>query len=183
MKEIFKLKKKISDLKYKYSKLEEEKREIYESLRERENELEVERASKKKAIIAEKRKAKVHGDKIVQMKREIEMKKNEIESLRKDQYDQNERDDSRYYSPKVYRKVRANDQDNTISDKKTNYTLKGSQAYTTNKNKFDPNQTLSKVDSNAFTTNKNSKRLKSSSPTRNKILGSSTKIQSKYQIT
>lgn len=115
----------------------------------------------------------------MQMKREIELKKNEIESLRKDQIDQNEREDLRYYSPKVYRKIRANDQDGTISDKKTNYTLKGTQAYITNKNKFDPNQTLSKVDTNLLASKKNSKRLKSSSPTRNNILGSSKKILSK----
>ena len=113
------------------------------------------------------------------MRREIALKTNEIETLKRDQNDQIEQEDSRYYSPKIYRKMKSNDKDPTISDSKTNYSLKGVKGYTTNRNEFDGNQTLNKVDTSLSNIKRNTKRLKSSSPTRNNILGSNKQILGK----
>jgi hypothetical protein len=111
------------------------------------------------------------GDQLNQMKREVDMKSSELESLRQDQLNQSIYSDSRYYSPRGLGRGIKRDYDVMSNDPRTNYTsgkvgldsLNESNMNMTN----NPNETYS---------GKKARRMKSSSPSRN-IMMSTQRIR------
>lgn len=98
-KDTLRLKKKIADLKQKLTKVESIKKELKETLRERENQLETLKIEQKRAIIAEKKKARMKGEKLSKLKKDLDQKSVEVESLKRENLDQSMRNDSSFFSP------------------------------------------------------------------------------------
>jgi chromosome segregation ATPase len=171
-KDLLRYKKRISDLKIKISKLEGIKRDLKEALKERENELDIERIEKKRALIAERKKAKLKGDQLNKMKREVDMKSIEIESLKRDNFDMSERDDSRYYSPRGMGKKMRSDDEILTTEKKTMYSTR---AFRLDSPSYSGLNTTNLNDSSSNI--HSTKRLKSSSPNRSKLMASTQKIR------
>ena len=99
-KDALKLKKKITDLKSRISKLENDRRDLRDILKEKEMEIEIQKISKKKAIIAERRIAKESEDKFAAMKGDIENKTKEIKRINKNKDRNSQQEGERYLSPK-----------------------------------------------------------------------------------
>ena len=172
-KEVLRLKKKISDLKLMVSKLEGIKRDLRQTVKEKEDELEAERIAKKRALISERKKAKLKGDQLSQMKKEIDQKSIVIESLKRENLDQSKMDESRYYSPRALRGRYKQDEDLLNTDKKTAYSSRAFRLESPTHSNVNMTQTVNDSSSNLFS----SKRLKSSSPNRSRVLMSTQKIR------
>lgn len=169
-----KSKKKYSDLKLRINKQDTEIRELKEIIKEKENEIETERIAKKRLVLAEKKRVKEKGDKIVKMKKEIDLKNTEIQSLKNT--NKNIRDNKRLYSPKPSNSTLKVHKRNT-SDKKSTYGYM-SMNLESPKNNFNSTQKFEESDSIWQSSKLTTKRLKSSSPNRSKIFRSSKKISS-----
>mmetsp|Transcript_16357 Transcript_16357/g.14272 ORF Transcript_16357/g.14272 Transcript_16357/m.14272 type:complete len:240 (-) Transcript_16357:1130-1849(-) len=170
VKDSLSLKKRITDLKLKVSKLESIKRDLKDSLKTKENELEAERARSMKAVYEERKKLKMKGEKLHKIKKEMDSQNIELESIRRDN-DTSMMSESRYQSP------------NGLGRKKRGerYLSPDNTAYTSGKGNFDsPNHSriLSSGYMNDSTSDlKNVRRLKSSSPNRSKINTSTQQIK------
>ena len=141
---------------------------IAQTLKATTNELDAEKAIKQKQIIAERRKNKVKGNTIGKMKREMDLKSIELESLKRENFDSSMMSDSKYYSPRgVGRNIRQDD-DVLSSDPRTAYTS-GKMKLDSPTNYSNMNDTSSKI--------KNTRRMKSSSPNRADISISTQKIR------
>ena len=114
--EILKLKKKISYLKLKISRFENERRDMKDVIKQKDIEIDIERAAKKKAQISEKKIAKEWEDKIITMKTEISHKINKVNQNKKI-LENSEKKDARYESPKANQKVSKKTCDIIFSEK------------------------------------------------------------------
>jgi len=165
------LKKRISDLKLTNKKLEKIKRDLKESLKAKENELETERASRLKAVYEERRKNKAKGEKLTQMRKEMDLQNIELESLKRENHEVSMTSESRFYSPGPSR--RKVEEDSFLSpDLNT--------AHTSTKGNVE--NIHSKVNTGTLVNEgklhvRNPRRLKSSSPNRMKLVLSSQKLR------
>jgi hypothetical protein len=167
VKESLNLKKRYSDLKLKISKQEAIIRDLKESLKASNNELDAERAEQQKTIIAERRKNRVKGSKMSKMKREMDLKSIELESLKKENQEVSMMSESRYYSPRVARNIRQDD-DVLSSDPRT--------AYTSGRVRLDSPTNYSNINESVSYIKK-TRRMKSSSPDRTNGIMSAQKIR------
>lgn len=167
-KDTLNLKKRISDLKLKISKQEAIIRDLKDSYKAVTNELDAEKAIKQKQIIAERRKNKEKGSTIGKMKREMDLKSIEIESLKRDNFDSTMMSDSKYYSPRGAARNIRQDDDVLSSDPRT--------AYTSGKMRLDSPTNYSNMNE-SISNMKNSRRMKSSSPNRTNVMISTNKIR------
>lgn len=165
-KENAKLSKKISKLKLSVSELEAAKRELKQQLKQRENELETERIAKKRAVINEKRKIKEKGDKIMAMKKEIDQKTIEIESLKRDNVNMSaQKSDSKIFSPRTRKQLDDSSQYYRTSEKSTKNARRRMESPVS----FNLTQNFTENDSQNISTkvsSRRNKKLKSSSPNR-----------------
>ncbi|CAI2383098.1 unnamed protein product [Moneuplotes crassus] len=164
IKDSLNLKKRISDLKMTNAKLERTKRDLKDALKNKQNELEAEKAFKQKAIYEERRKNKEKNEKMSQMKREMNLQNLEIEGLKRDHRNGSMVNDSKIHSPCRLRRKRSHEKSFLAIDPET--------AATTKRN-LDSSQYMN--DSTAYS--KNTRRLKSSSPSRTQLLFAASKIK------
>ena len=167
--DVLRYKKRVSDLKVKVSKLESIKRNLKEELKNKENEIETIRIDKKRALIAERKKAKTKGDTIRKMQKDLNMKSVEIESIKRD--NESDMDNSRYYSPRGLGRYKSDDE-MTMTEKKTTYSSRAFRFESPTNSNLRSNLNDSNI-SNIY----NTKRLKSSSPNRSKLTASTQKIR------
>jgi len=170
-KDTLRLKKRITDLKVKISKLENIKRDLKETLKERENELETERIEKKRALIAERKKAKLKGDTISKMKKEMDQKEMELESFKRDF--ESDTGESGYYSPRGLGRKGRLDDDLMSTGKNTAYSTRALRLDSPKNSKLNMTQNYGDSSTNLNST----KRLKSVSPNRSKIMSSTQRLR------
>lgn len=169
-KDTLRLKKRITDLKVKISKLENIKRDLKESLKDRENELETQRLEKDRALIAERKKAKLKGDTILKLKKEMDQKDMELESIKRDF--ESDAGESGYFSPRGLGRKSKLEDDLISMGKNTAYSTRALRLDSPKNSKL--NMTQNYGDSS--TKLNSSKRLKSASPNRS-IMSSTQRIR------
>ena len=175
IKDTLNLKKRISDLKVKNSKLERIKRDLKDQLKARENELEAERASKQKAIYQERRKNKLKGETLSKLRKERDLQNIELESIKKENMETS-MNESRYYSPRPLRRRGAQNEDLLSPEHNTNYTSGKVNMESSSKSRLDYSVNMNESVSYLKKSN-NKRKMKSSSPNRTKMIIATHKIR------
>lgn len=171
-KDTLSLKKRVSDLKVKISKLESIKRDLKQSLKLKENELETERIAQKRALIAERKKAKEKGEELGKVRKKLISTEMSLNQMERD-LDQSEIDDSRYFSPRRIPKRLKSDDGMMTTDKKTAYSSRALRLDSPTHSNLNMTQNFNESSTNLRST----KRLKSSSPNRSKLMMSTQRIR------